>query len=161
MSDDALCGIENDNTIVSNFSPKDGKIKFYPGSFSFTNTDACIIMQLHPMFMWRLIHLANTKQTLDKEIDFTILRTLASYYTKNDIYIYVYERHISYRPNNTDAVLSIATNPDKHYSPLLLAFNYLHTDIMRKYNTPEKTYQILDECLQILQFISSQPYKCR
>lgn len=154
MSDDALCGIENDNTIVSNFSPKDGKIKFRPGSFSFTSTEDSIIIELHPMFMWRLIHLAKTKQNPENESDFSRLRTFASYYTKDILRIYVYETHISYRTNTTSVVETIEMETIKHYATLLLAFNYLHADIRRKYNTPEKTDQILDECLQILQFIS-------
>ena len=154
MSDDALCAIENDNTITSNFSPKDGKIKFRPGSFSFTSTNDSIIIQLHPMFMWRLIHMPKTKQNPESESDFSRLRTFASYYTNDVLRIYVYETHISYRKNLTTIVETIEMETIKHYATLVLAFNYLHSDIRRKYNTPEKTDQLLDECLQILQFIS-------
>jgi hypothetical protein len=154
MSDDALCAIENDNTIVSNFSQKDCKIKFQPGSFSFTSKDNSIIIQLHPMFMWRLIHTLKAKRNNESESDFSRLRTFASYYTKDIFRIYVYETHISYRTNKTAIVETIEMETTQYYATLLLAFNYLHADIRRKYNTPEKTDQILDECLQILQFIS-------
>ena len=77
MSNGELCIIENNNSIVSKFGDKDTRIQFGTDSFSFTNVDGCIVIQLHPMFMWRLIHLAKTNKNKDNEINFTRMRTFA------------------------------------------------------------------------------------
>lgn len=42
----------------------------------------------------------------------------------------------------------------QYYPTLLLAYNYLYADARRLYNTPEKTYEILKECSDILLLLS-------
>ena len=119
------------------------------------------------------IKIISLEMNTHKEESNNIWDTLTNAYLNNDIFtcghynkimhskitndvlrIYVYETHISYRKNLTTIVETIEMETIKHYATLVLAFNYLHSDIRRKYNTPEKTDQLLDECLQILQFIS-------
>mgnify|MGYP000279774050 CR=1 FL=1 len=151
MYDGELCAIENNNSIVSKFCNKDSRIQFGADSFSFTNDDGCIVIRLHPMFMWRLIHLAKTNKNLENEINFPRMRTFASYYTKNVLRINVEITQINYIvTGNTVRIIET----DKYYEPLLLAYKSLYRDIMRKCDTAINTDKILDECLTILMFIA-------
>ena len=152
MYDGELCAIENKNSIVSKFCNKDSRIQFGTDSFSFTNDDGCIVIRLHPMFLWRLIHLAKTNKNLENEINFPRMRTFVSYYTTDLLQIRVYETHISYKNDNDTMVRTAET--DNYYEPLLLAYNSLYLDITREYDTIVNTDRILDECLTILTFIA-------
>ena len=152
-SEQHICMIGSDGIIRSNCSPKDTKLSFTNNSFSFQKIDSCIIIQLSPIFLWKLAQEMKMASTSDYEIDFSKLITFASFFMKSnipDIRVHVYDNMVSY--SLFDKIKTIET--DKYYPTLLLAYNYLYADIRRSYNTPEKTTEILKECADILLLLS-------
>jgi hypothetical protein len=148
-----ICVIGADGTILSNRSPTDTKPLFTQNSFSFQQVDSCIIIQLSPMFLWKLTQQMKISSSPEYEVDFSRLRTFASFFMKStipDIRIYVYENMVSYSLDGK--IKTIETT--QYYPTLLLAYNYLYADARRLYNTPEKTYEILKECSDILLLLS-------
>ena len=148
-----VCVISADGAIVSNISPKDFKPFFTNNSFSFQHSESCIVIQMSPIFLWKLTQQMKTASTPDYDIDFSKLITFASFFMKStisDIRIYVYENMVSYSLDGR--VKTIET--DKYYPTLLLSYNYLYADVRRLYNTPEKTTEILKECSDILLLLS-------
>ena len=148
-----ICVIGSDGTIFSNCSPKDTKPIFTQNSFSFQQIDSCIIIQLSPMFLWKLTQQIKISSTPEYEVDFSRLRTFISFFMKStipDIRIYVYENMVSYSLDGK--IRSVETT--QYYPTLLLAYNYLYEDVRRLYNTPEKNNGILNECSDILLLLS-------
>ena len=148
-----ICVIGADGTILSNCSPKDTKPPFAQNSFSFQQIDSCIIIQLSPMFLWKLTQQMKISSSPEYEVDFSKLRTFASFFMKStvpDIRIYVYEDRVSYWLDSKIKTLETM----QYYPTLLLAYNYLYADVRRLYNTPEKTNEILKECSDILLLLS-------
>ena len=154
-----ICIIGDDNLIMSNFSPAESKIKFRTGSFSFHYTDSCIIIHLNPIFLWNLVKQMKTISTPDYEVDYIRIRTFVSHYMKGMdlIRIYVYEDRLCF--NRNGAIATIKT--DKYFPTLLLAYNYLYSDIKQRYNTLEKTTEIINECSDIIQLIGNPTFDKR
>lgn len=148
-----ICVIGSDGTILSNCSPKDTKPPFAQNSFSFQQVDSCVIIQMSPMFLWKLTQQMKISSSPEYEVDFSKLRTFASFFMKStvpDIRIYVYEDRVSYWLDGKIKTLETM----QYYPTLLLAYNYLYADARRSYNTPEKTTEILKECSDILLLLS-------
>ena len=155
-----ICVLGGDNLILSNVSPDNSKIKFHPGSFSFHYENSCIIIQLNPIFLWNIVQQMKILSTPDYEVDYILIRTFISHYMKgmsSDIRIYVYEDRVSF--NRNGIVSSIET--DQYFTKLLLAYNCLYKDIKRRYNTLEKTTEIINECSDIIQLISNPTFDKR
>jgi len=148
-----ICVIGADGTIFSNCSPKDTKPLFTQNSFSFQQVGSCVIIQLSPMFLWKLIHHMKISSSPEYEVDFSKLRTFASFFMKStvtDIRIYVYEDSVGYSLDGKTKIIETT----QYYPTLLLAYNCLYADVRRLYNTPEKTTEILNECSDILLLLS-------
>ena len=131
-SEPQICIISAVGVIVSNCTPKDCKPYFTHNSFSFQQVDSCIIIQLSPMFLWKLTQQLKTASTPDYDIDFSKLTSFASYYMKSnaqDIRIYVYENMISY--SFEGQIKTVET--DKYYPTLLLSYNYIFIFINNPY----------------------------
>ena len=148
-----ICVIGSDGIIMSNCSPRDTKPIFTQNSFSFQQVESCVIIQLSPMFLWKLTQQMKISSSPEYEVDFSRLRTFASFFMKStvpDIRIYVYEDRVCYWLDGKTR--TVETN--QYYPTLLLAYNYLYADVRRLYNTPEKTTGILNECSDILLLLS-------
>jgi hypothetical protein len=148
-----ICIIDTDGAILSNYSPKDTNPFFTPGSFSFRQMDNRIIIQMSPIFIWKLMQQMKMTPGELFEIDHLRLRTFASYFMKSnvaDLKIYVYEDTISYTIDGK--IRSIET--DKYYPTVLHAYNLLYADTRQMYNTPCKTSEMLKECSDILLLLS-------
>jgi hypothetical protein len=155
-----ICVLGGDNLILSNVSPDNSKIKFHPGSFSFHYENSCIMIQLHPIFLWNMVQQMKNISTPDYEVDYIRIRTFVSHYMKgmiSDIRIYVYEDRVSF--NRNGIVISIET--DQYFTKLLFAYNSLYNDIKRQYNTFEKTTEIINECSDIIQLICNPTFDKR
>ena len=155
-----ICVLGGDNLIMSNFSPADSKIKFRQGSFSFQYENSCIIIQLNPIFLWNIVQQMKILSTPDYEIDYIRIRSFVSHYMNGmsaDIRIYVYEDRVSFNRNGIENTIET----DQYFSTLLLAYNCLYNDIKRRYNTLEKTTEIINECSDIIQLISNTMFDKR
>lgn len=155
-----ICVFGGDNMILSNFSPAESKIKFRTGSFSFHYVDSCITIQLNPIFLWNLVKQMQTISSPDYQIDYIRIRSFVSHYMKGmnaDILIYVYEDRVCFNRNGVIATIKT----DKYFPTLLLAYNCLFNDIRRRYNTLEKTTEIINECSDIIQLIGNPTFDKR
>lgn len=126
----AICTINrpSDDTCIlrSNRCPDDLVPSFTLGSFDVRQQDLTLVVSLHPMFLWRLIHAI--QNTPERTIDTVRLRTNASYDMSSTV-VYTVEKG------------------DHYYLPLLDAFNVVCADI---YNTPDKTKWLISVIADII-----------
>lgn len=156
-----ICVLGEGNSIMSNVSPNDSEIQFNLDSFSFHYVDnSYLIIKLNPIFLWKLVKRMKTVSSTEYELDFIRIQTFISHYMNgmnDDIKIHVYEDNVSFTRNGI--VNSIET--DKYFPTLLSAYNNLYIDIIRKYNELEKTIEIINECSDIIEFISNPTFDKR
>jgi hypothetical protein len=126
----SICTINmtNDTCILcSNRCPDDFVPKFTLGSFDVRHANSTLVISLHPMFLWRLIH--TIQNTPERTIDTVRLRTNASYAISSNPVVYAVEKG------------------NKYYLPLLDTFNIVCAD---RYNTPDKTKHLLSAMADII-----------
>jgi hypothetical protein len=149
------CVIQSQSVIVSNLSSDRSKIKFGYGSFSFTVTDEkTIILQFHPIFLWRFVLLNESIKNDTEIVDFTRLRSFASRFMRNrgfDICFTVSECDIRYI---MDGIIVVKSVSSKVFAKVIELFNKLHMSLSRQYDSCELIDSMLDAGFQVLRIVS-------
>lgn len=153
---DTYCVIVDETdkcSIYSNKSNSHSILRYSQGSFSFHTVNGCVVLQLHKMFLWRIINKSSLFESPERQVDSAKIRAYFSKFMSQsgDILICVYPDRITFpRDNETGFV-----NTSRYCLVLLETFNKLYTDIARKYNTNERVDEMIRKCADILCFISN------
>ena len=123
------CIIEK-TVIYSNYS-NDSKLKFSEGSFSFDLKDNIFIIQIHPMFLWRLV----------KNKDVKIKAYVSQHLTKQCI-IYLHPTSAFY--NNVKR-----ETEREMYNEITTLYNRLFFSITRNYKNTNILEDLLDKSVDI------------
>jgi len=149
------CVIQSHSVIVSNLSSERSKIKFGRGSFAFTVTDEkTIILQFHPIFIWRFVLLNESRKNDTEIVNFTRLRSFVSRFMRNrgfDICFTVSECDILYI---LDGVIVVKPVSSKVFAKVIGLFNKLHMSLSRQYDSCELIDSMLDAVFQVLRIVS-------
>lgn len=150
-----ICVIQSQSVIVSNVSDDRTKIKFSHGSFSFSMRDEkSIVFQFHPIFLWRLVLLNESRKNDIEIVDFVRLRSFVSRFMRNrgfDICFTVSECDIRYI---LDGVIVVKPVPCKIFANMIVLFNKLHMSLSRQYDSYEHVDSMLDAGFKVIRIVS-------
>jgi hypothetical protein len=103
--------------------------RYSQGSFAIYNHKMTVIIEMNPMFVWRLI--GTIKSSPERVVDNDRIRTRASFDMK------------------TNPIVCIVPHTNPCFLSLLDAFNVLFAD---RYNTPEKVQKMLLSLSEVVQY---------
>jgi hypothetical protein len=149
------CVIQSNSTIVSNVSAEESRVKFTRGSFAFSLTDEnSILLQFHPIFLWRMILFYESKKNDEEIVDFTQLRSFVSKFMRKrgfNICFTVSNCDIQYILD--DAIVAKPVSCDV-FAKVIVLFNKLHMSLKRRYDSYELIDSMLDEAFKVLRIVS-------
>jgi hypothetical protein len=123
------CIIEK-TVIYSNYS-NDSKLKFSEGSFSFDLKDNIFFIQIHPMFLWRLVKNKDVK-----------IKAYVSQHLTNQCIIYLHPTCAFY--NNVKR-----ETEREMYNEITTLYNRLFFSITRNYKNTNILEELLDKSVDI------------
>ena len=149
------CVIHSNSTIVSNVSAEGARVKFTRGSFAFSITDDnSILLQFHPIFLWRMVLFYESRKNDESILDFTRMRSFVSKFMRKrgfDVCFTVSDCDIQYILDDAIVVKRVSCDV---FAKVIVLFNKLHMSLTRRYDSGELIDYMLDEAFQVLRIVS-------